>query len=192
LIDRLASEGGGAIFGPRVVGKTSVSCITLDEFADRHDVRQIDYLKLDTQGTELDIIRGGERIVRSKLVIRTEVEFVEMYEGQDLFDEVARELSLAGFRFLDFTDGPRHQGKRIWADALFVRPQLDRGRAVKAAAVLIELHRPTDARWLLLDTGWDRHDIAVLLEAGGYGQKPRSIPRTPRNLFRFITGRLAN
>jgi len=60
-------------------------------------------LFLDTQGTELDILRGGRRAIEEHAVaIVTEAEFLPFYEGQPLFGDLCRELAEMGFIFAHF------------------------------------------------------------------------------------------
>jgi len=91
-----------------------------------------DFLKLDTQGSELDILKGSMTTLQSCLGLETEVEFREMYESQPLFGDLTKFLHGAGFEFIDFVafgkwersrpDGLRtFLGELIHADALFMR-----------------------------------------------------------------------
>ena len=107
-----------------VVAESEIECMTLADFAVKNEIAHIDFIKLDTQGTELEILRGAQGFLDRVSIIRTEVEFVDLYEGQGLFDDIVSELSSRGFRFVDFGEGQRRgpqPGKRIWADATFVR-----------------------------------------------------------------------
>lgn len=82
--------------------KARVSLTTLDEAAVKYGFTDISLLKLDTQGTELDILRSGEeKALPSALAVAVEGEFVPLYRGQPLFSEVALELEQAGFRLID-------------------------------------------------------------------------------------------
>lgn len=61
-----------------------------------------DIISIDAQGAELRILRGAKETIRSHvLAIVSEVEFSEIYAGQCLFDDQMRELSAAGFRFVE-------------------------------------------------------------------------------------------
>jgi FkbM family methyltransferase len=176
----------------RVIGEEKLSCITLDQFAGQAALKQIDYLKLDTQGTELEILRSGSEILEQTSVVRTEVEFVELYQGQPLFDDVASDLHARGFRLVDFYESDKFGGpdrpKRIWSDALFARRELRGDRLLKAAAVLMELGYWTDALWMMQDRGVDQELIDKM-------NLPRNksrgaYPRTIKNLAKFLLGRL--
>jgi FkbM family methyltransferase len=90
------------------------------------------FLKLDTQGSELDILQGAKITLGSCLGVEVEVEFREMYESQPLFGDLAKHMLNNGFEFIDFVafgkwersrpDGLRtFLGELIHADALFLR-----------------------------------------------------------------------
>ena len=109
-----------------------VSTVRLDDIEELGD---IDFLKLDAQGGELDVLIGADRVLDDTLVIFTEVEFVEMYKGQPLFGDIDRHLRNKGFRFNGFNgfatrpyaptliknnpDVGLHQP--LWADAWYIR-----------------------------------------------------------------------
>ena len=57
--------------------------------------RQVHYLKLDTQGTELDILEGlGEY---RPIIIKTEISFVPLYKDQTIFFHLAKFLYDMGY-----------------------------------------------------------------------------------------------
>jgi FkbM family methyltransferase len=153
-----------------VVGEEDVECITLDDFADTNRIDYVDFLKIDTQGTELDILLGGRKLLNRISIISAEVEFVELYQGQKLFDDVVRELSNFGFRFVDFNEGDRvgpSVGKRIWANALFVRDArgLERQSALRCAVIMMDMGYFGEAMWMLRGLGVDENDIAKMRDA---------------------------
>jgi hypothetical protein len=48
----------------------------------------INYLKLDTQGTEYEIMMGFGRFLKNTSIIKIEIEFIELYKKQKLFNAV--------------------------------------------------------------------------------------------------------
>jgi FkbM family methyltransferase len=187
IVDRWDAED---IF--RIAKEVKLQCVTLDAFVRQAAISRIDYLKIDTQGTELEIFRGGAGILDHTSIVRTEVEFAELYENQPLFDDVASYLNSRGFRFVDFYDGEKFGGpdrpKRIWSDAIFARRGLTGDPLLKAAAVLIELGYWTDAIWMMQDGGFseEKIDLMNLPQDTSRGAYPRTI----KNLARFLLGRL--
>jgi FkbM family methyltransferase len=57
----------------------------------------VDALKLDVQGAELDVLRGAEEQLRHIVMIEAEVVFNPMYRDQPLFSDVDRFLRARGF-----------------------------------------------------------------------------------------------
>jgi FkbM family methyltransferase len=107
-----------------------MNAITLDSAIE--SAVKPDFLKLDTQGSELDILQGAHRTLQHCLGVEAEVEFREIYESQPLFGDLAKYLQSNGFEFIDFVafgkwersrpDGLRtFLGELIHADALFLR-----------------------------------------------------------------------
>jgi FkbM family methyltransferase len=86
---------GCAILRP--VGKERCPSIALDTFLDGRGLNRIHAVKLDTQGYELNILRGGMRALRDCLFAIIEVEFNAIYEGQPLFCDVDRFMRDNGF-----------------------------------------------------------------------------------------------
>jgi len=78
-----------------VVETTRVETRRLDDLP---DLAACDLLKIDVQGAELDVLRGGPRIASGALVVDVEVEFVPMYEGQALFGDI--DVHLRGLDFM--------------------------------------------------------------------------------------------
>lgn len=107
-----------------------MSAITLDS-ALTSEIKP-DFLKLDTQGSELDILQGATATLQNCLGVEVEVEFREMYQSQPLFGDLSKFLLNNNFDFIDFVafgkwersrpDGLRtFLGELIHADALFLR-----------------------------------------------------------------------
>ena len=76
-----------------VVGQYAMTLSRLDAVCDV----QPDMLKIDTQGTELDILHGAGRLLDEVKAVELEVEFVPQYEGQALFADVDCFMRSKGF-----------------------------------------------------------------------------------------------
>ncbi|MBH67900.1 MAG: hypothetical protein CMM58_06075 [Rhodospirillaceae bacterium] len=118
----------------------TLDTITLDEVLLREDgkVPSPDFLSLDTEGSELEILKGGQRVIyRSVVAIMTEVSFVRHYKKQPLFGEVTEFLrkigfdlaSLEVFKTESFSDrtpiGLRGSSYPRRGEALFLRRETD-------------------------------------------------------------------
>ena len=113
--------------------ETEIDTISLDYFIDKHDVGNIDFIKIDVQGAELDIFKGGSKALKNVLKIVCEVEFVQHYENQPLFGDVCNYLSQHDIMFNKFlglagralkpimlNNDPNIPSQHIWSDAVFV------------------------------------------------------------------------
>ena len=79
-----------------------VPAVTLDEALARLSLDRVDWLKLDTQGTDLRIFKsmaGDSR--RRVLALDIEPGLIDAYRGEDLFVESHRELTREGFWLSD-------------------------------------------------------------------------------------------
>ena len=127
----------------------------------------IDFIKMDTQGSELDILQGATQLLRSQVVsIETEVLFARLYESQPVFRDIDAWLSEQGFSLFklrrqelvrnSYAQRPHiSAGQLAFGDALYLRDPLDAKRPWV----------PSDARQLealiLLAMLYDLHDFAL-------------------------------
>jgi FkbM family methyltransferase len=110
------------------VEEHAVETTRLDDITEAADC---DYLKIDVQGGELDVLRGAEALLARALYVHTEVEFAPVYRDQPLFSDVDRFLQDHGFDLLDLTKlghssyaalpGQQSRSKLLWADAIYVK-----------------------------------------------------------------------
>jgi FkbM family methyltransferase len=60
------------------------------------------YLKLDTQGFDLEVLKGAEDVLAGVLALQTEVSFINIYQGMPGFTESIKECQARGFEVVDF------------------------------------------------------------------------------------------
>ena len=114
------------------VATHAVNTTRLDDIA---DIGDIDFIKIDVQGSELVVFENASRALSSALLIQTEVEFVELYKGQPMFADVDTFLRANGFQFhtMNGVSGRAFKPliangdvnsvfrQALWSDALYVR-----------------------------------------------------------------------
>jgi FkbM family methyltransferase len=74
----------------------AVTVERLDDYVQKHNLPMPDLIKLDVQGYECEVLRGGTRILEHAKAIITEVSFKEFYRGQCRFDQLVSFLAEAG------------------------------------------------------------------------------------------------
>ena len=86
--------------------KEKIQTVTLDRTVfelNNDDLSYGEIIKIDTQGTELEILKAGLRTLTQRTyAIMTEVSFAELYKGQALFSDVESFLRPLGFKFYGF------------------------------------------------------------------------------------------
>ncbi len=108
--------------GDGVAGET-VSVTTVDAFCAEHRIDQIDLLKTDTEGYDLEVLRGAEGVLSRGAIRFIFVEAgLNRQPGQTSFCELSEILSQRGFVFSGFYDpmrGGEHKEILWFCNALF-------------------------------------------------------------------------
>jgi len=86
------------------VSQIEVEVSTLDIWAKETEIKYVDYIKIDTQGAELSILKGASSILSSVRFLEVEVEFNPIYDGQATFAEVDIFLRKFGFVLWKFSN----------------------------------------------------------------------------------------
>jgi FkbM family methyltransferase len=99
--------------------KIEVPTTTLDDWAHDYHINHVDFLWLDLQGYELNVLKASPKTLKYVKVIYTEVEFIEAYEDQYQYPQVKTWLEDNGFIMIgkDFSDKPTW----FFGNALFIR-----------------------------------------------------------------------
>lgn len=96
----LVEYSGRSYAGVRKV--IDLECLSLRDFLARYDRPVPALMKLDTQGSELEILSSFDAAqLQQVLCVEVEVEFLELYLGQPTFTDVHGFMTAAGFRLLD-------------------------------------------------------------------------------------------
>ena len=107
-----------------------VEITTVDDYCAAHGIERIDILKSDTQGFDLDVLKGANQIIDNRAIglIFMEITFSDMYKGLPRFDEIYAFLADRGFALVSFYDFYYQRGRAGWTDALFVTEGTDTAR----------------------------------------------------------------
>lgn len=157
-----------------VMRPTAIHTVSTTRIDDIVEIENVDFIKIDVQGSEFKIFQNASRLLAGALLIHTEVEFVELYHNQPMFADVDILLRSKGFQFHTFNsvgrrtfkplvlNGDINSGIRqtLWADALYVRnwmnlEELDAQKLRKYAVLAHDILRSYDLAHLVL-TALDR------------------------------------
>jgi FkbM family methyltransferase len=131
LLDQLQWSPNDSVMGHDIIADVEVECDAIDNILESRKIRP-DYVKIDTQGSELEILSGGQRLVEDTIMAEIEVEFAPVYEDQPLFADVDAFMRARGFILQDLGNflyvKPRGlagvggaKGRMIAADALYIK-----------------------------------------------------------------------
>jgi len=109
-------------FGTKVIERRQVPCGRLSDFVGPTEFGYNNLLKIDTQGFELEVLRGCTDLLDRFSVIYCETSFIELYKGQPLANEVIAYLHKCEFRLAGVYNQFTSLHKRaLQADMLFIR-----------------------------------------------------------------------
>ena len=103
---------------------------TLNAFCQAEGIEAIDFLQIDVQGADLNVLKGASDLLKTTLAIQIEVEFSPLYQGQPLFADVDTYLRSRDFTLFDLTHSAcirsrspihtgEHPGQLLWGDAYY-------------------------------------------------------------------------
>jgi len=103
--------------------QTYVDTQTLDNWANDNNITHIDLLKMDTQGSEPEILEGGKYILNNTNVIVTELMFYDLYKKQNSFYDLEKTLLPLGFELYDigYISKNPMTGRTDWVDVVYVK-----------------------------------------------------------------------
>jgi len=189
----------------QVISEIAVPAITLDRAAQRYAFETACFLKLDTQGTELEIMQSGERLLASVLGVYIETLFRPFYEGQAVFGDVDNYLRGRGFELFDlhrshvraagYSSDLYSRRQLTWAHCLYLRDPdhvLAHGGdwPTRYLAIAVAYEHFDHALTSRARQGWERRSSTLsastpatrLTGSSSVGPRtpPRSSPRQPR------------
>ncbi len=97
----------------------SVFCVNLDEWAASHQIQKVDYIWLDIEGAEYQVLSSAPCILSTLSAISTEINFREFRKGMSQFSDLRTLLESYGFTLYKMWGIPNWQGT-----AVFIRNSL--------------------------------------------------------------------
>jgi len=136
-----------------VQNKSKIKTFALDDIVEIKD-HNFDAVKMDTQGMELPILKGGKKILDNVFYLETETGFLDNYEGETTFSQVSEYLLRQNFIMFDinpnhrirrkgpFAKSEQSLGQPLWCEAVWLKdliqchkqgtlPAIDRAKAIR-------------------------------------------------------------
>ena len=87
---------------------------------------KVDLLKIDVQGAECHVLRGGQNSLKTTRAIVLEISFFDYYEHQTSFLNVESILSPLGFKLYSISEISNNplNGRTDWAEVVYVNSSL--------------------------------------------------------------------
>jgi FkbM family methyltransferase len=116
--------GSSCMVDPCGVGRPrQVRMITLDEECASRSLSGPYLVKIDTQGFELDVLRGAATVLARTEIVILEVSFFRLFTSNPIFSEVVIFMAERGFEMYDFLGSSARplDGALAQADVVFAR-----------------------------------------------------------------------
>lgn len=117
----------------RSAGDIEIVCRTLSDLLAEQSIDQIDFLKTDLEGLDLEVLRSAPELVRNCLAVQSELRFQPFHAGEPSFGETLAYMSSLGHELITMHPevwkyATAHQrsfrdGRLVWADAIFFLPR---------------------------------------------------------------------
>ena len=100
----------------------SLPMVKLDSLLKEYSERRFSLAKIDVQGAELDVLRGGSRLLRDAEFVAMELSLMPYNKSAPLLAEVVAFMDESGFRAVDIFEPKRDaKGQLVQIDFVFVR-----------------------------------------------------------------------
>jgi FkbM family methyltransferase len=107
----------------KVIGTEDIIIETVDNYVEKNKIEHIHLLKTDTQGFDLEVLKGAQQSVANKRIsnVLIEINFISMYQNQGKSTDIINYLFSNGFGLVALYEISRSkQSKSIdWCTALF-------------------------------------------------------------------------
>jgi FkbM family methyltransferase len=109
------------------INHTRVVPVTrLDNYISNAQIKNINLLKIDTQGYEPEVLAGLGKTLSSVDVVISELMFYDFYERTLSFTDIEKYLLPAGFKLYDISHISKNpmNGRTDWVDVIYVNERL--------------------------------------------------------------------
>lgn len=105
-------EPGQELKEENIFNEINVDVVNLDNWAKENKIKKIDFMWLDMQGAELEVLEAAPTIIKNTQVLLIEANLSQRYKNISLYQEIIDKISLMGFEPIA-QDAPRHEKVNI-------------------------------------------------------------------------------
>jgi FkbM family methyltransferase len=118
----------------RTVRQVSVPTRTLDSLSVEGVLPRVDYLKIDIEGAELDVLKSGRRVLEDCVAVKVECSFIERRVDEPLAHKAIDFMTEARFALVDVLDVHRWRRRNLPSHPYSIRFMMpySRGRVKQA------------------------------------------------------------
>lgn len=117
--------GKDYLWDGKVSRQVDVEVESVDGYCERSGIKKIDVLKCDTQGYDLEVLKGAIHMFQQHKVhlVLVELILLELYAEMPKFEDIYGYLTAAGFSPVGFYNQFFKDSKLGWMDGLFINSQ---------------------------------------------------------------------
>jgi FkbM family methyltransferase len=104
---------------------TKIQTLTLDYIFKQQQLKQVDLIKIDVQGAEHLVLKGGVETLKNTKLVYTEFSFKPLYEQSSIFKDLYEFLYVNDFVLVNISPGYTSSiGELLQGDALFINKRM--------------------------------------------------------------------
>lgn len=105
-----------------IVQTSTVKVTTIDKFSHEQNLGLVDLLKSDTQGFEMEVLKGASNLLRNHQIHLVYVELIisDMYKNLTPYYEILNFLDALKYTLISFYKINHQEDQASWTDALFI------------------------------------------------------------------------
>lgn len=119
---------------------------TLNDLAGAGHIGRVDFMKLDVEGAELDILKAGTAVLENCVALKVECSFLDQRVDQPLIWDVLQFLTRTGFEVVDLQDVHRWRRRNLPGHPYRVRAAMEYSRGQVAQCDVMLLRAATHIR----------------------------------------------
>lgn len=126
--------------------EVDVPTVTLDSLHQSGELPAVDYMKIDIEGAELDVLKAGQSVLRHCSALKIETSFLPQRMSQPLIWDLVPFMKAAGFDVVDIRDIHRWRRRPLPAHPYVIKFDIPYSRGQLAQCDLIFFRQPDSPR----------------------------------------------